>query len=119
MQGIQVSEPQRLYIPDLVVIPLSAEAIDGQLFAAQDAALAVEITSRSNARLDRGEKCDAYAAGGVGMYLLVDRCRRKKSCTLYWEPKDGEYLRAVTVPFGEPVHLPAPLDLTIDTSRFD
>lgn len=118
MQGIQVSEPKRLYMPDVIVVAETKRRIDGYLFAAEDVALAVEITSPSNAGYDRAEKRDAYAAGGVGMYLLVDRCSTPKSCTLYSDPKDGVYVRGVTAPFGDPVRLPAPLDLTIDTGKF-
>ena len=59
--GIKLDDQERLYIPDLVVAP--PEALFGlSLLAPDDAKLVVEITSPRNARVDREEKRDAYAA---------------------------------------------------------
>ncbi|MGH3099086.1 MAG: Uma2 family endonuclease, partial [Streptosporangiales bacterium] len=88
-------------------------------FYAEDALLAVEVTSKRNARRDRKEKLWGYAHGPVPLYLLIDRVDPVgQRCTLYSEPSNGEYLRSVTSPFGEPVELPAPFDLSLDTARF-
>ena len=38
--------------------------------------------------------------------------------TLSSDPLDGHYQRKTRVPFGDPISLPAPLDLTLDTSDF-
>ena len=115
--GIKLDDQERLYIPDLVVAP--PEALFGlSLLAPGDATLVVEITSPGNARVDREEKRDAYAAGGVALYLLVDRVGAHPAVTLYAEPADGGYRRVVTVPFGESIHLPAPFDIELDTSQF-
>ncbi len=115
--GIKLDDQERLYIPDLVVAP--PEALFGlSLLAPDDAKLVVEITSPSNARVDREEKRDAYAASGVALYLLVDRVGAHPAITLYAEPADGGYRRVVTVPFGESIHLPAPFDIELDTSQF-
>ena len=115
--GIKLVDQARLYIPDLVVAP--PEALFGlSLLAPTDAQLVVEITSPGNACVDREEKRDAYAAGGVARYLLVDRVGARPAVTLYAEPVDGAYLRVVTVPFGESIHLPAPFDVDLDTSQF-
>ena len=115
--GIKLVDQARLYIPDLVVAP--PEALFGlSLLAPGDALLAVEITSPRNARVDREEKRDAYDAGGVALYLLVDRVGAHPATTLYAEPEDGVYRRVVTVPFGETIHLPAPFDVDLDTSQF-
>ena len=61
---------------------------------------------------------DAYAAGGVALYLLVDRVGAHPAVTLYAEPVDGVYRRVVSVPFGESIHLPPPFDVDLDTSQF-
>lgn len=77
--------------------------------------MAVEITSYDSDtnRCDRVEKPDAYAAAGITVYLLVDRddC----TVTVFTEPKDGRYRTQVNSAFGAPVHLPAPVDITLDT----
>jgi hypothetical protein len=115
--GIKLVDQERLYIPDLVVaLP---DALFGlSLLAPGDASLVVEITSPRNARVDREEKRDVYAAGGVPLYLLVDPVGPRPAVTLYAEPVDGAYRRVVTVPFGEPIHLPTPFDVDLDTSQF-
>ena len=115
--GIKLVDQEKLYIPDLVVAP--PEALFGlSLLAPGDVKLVVEITSPRNARVDREEKRDAYAAGGVPLYLLVDRVGAHPAVTLYAEPADGVHRRVVTVPFGEPIHLPPPFGVDLDTSQF-
>lgn len=124
-QGIAVAAPDRLYIPDILVVSRTdladlAAAEDALPVPADRALLVVEITSPSNASHDRRSKLFGYAHGGVPLYLLVDPCHPKgKRCTVYSEPKDGDYQRSVTSPFGEPVRLPAPFDLELDTSTFE
>lgn len=122
-QNFPVEAPSlgRLFLPDFAVMSLDALEADGEAVSLplDKTFLVVEITSPSNAFFDRGVKRDTYAAGGVPLYLLIDRCARpRKVCTLYSEPTEGEYVRVTTVPFGEPVHLPEPFDTTLDTSRF-
>ena len=115
--GIKLVDQERLYIPDLVVAPPEA-LFDLSLVVPGDAQLVVEITSPGNARVDREEKRDAYAAGGVALYLLVDRVGSHPAVTLYAEPVDGAYRRVVSVPFGESIHLPPPFDVDLDSSQF-
>ncbi|WCN02275.1 Uma2 family endonuclease [Streptomyces sp. M92] len=87
----------------------------GEWSEAEGALMAVEITSYDSDtnRRDRVEKPDAYAAAGIPVYLLVDRddC----TVTVFTEPKDGRYRTQVNSAFGAPVHLPAPVDITLDT----
>lgn len=121
-KGVAVPSLGRLYLPDIVVIPRTELSRDEKPQPAEPsrAPLVVEVTSPGNARYDRTQKRVAYATGGAPVYLLIDRCHPKgKRCTVYSDPRDGDYQRSVTSPFGEPVHLPAPFDLDIDTSRFE
>jgi Uma2 family endonuclease len=79
----------------------------------------VEVTSKSNARQDRISKPAAYATAGIPLYLLVDRWAPDgPTATLYGEPKGDVYRPLVTAKFGEPVKLPAPFDVVIDTGEF-
>jgi Uma2 family endonuclease len=116
--GIEIVGAEKLYIPDVVAIPGSA--LDGRDMTGRstDVVLAVEITSRSGARIDRTEKLNAYATGAVQAYLLVDRVAKNPAVTMYSEPVDGEYQHLVKVPFGETIHLPEPFDVDLDTSQF-
>ncbi|HET6504971.1 MAG TPA: Uma2 family endonuclease [Amycolatopsis sp.] len=79
----------------------------------------MEITSKDNPVPDRTTRRDAYARGGVDVYLLIDRCAEPKPrVTVYSNPADGTHQRSIARPFGEAVHLARPIDLELDTSRF-
>lgn len=122
--GVHVAPLGKLYVPDLVVMP--AELIDAadsgtsDPMDASEALLIVEITSKGNARDDRTKKYRAYARAGVPMYLLIDRFdTRAAMATLFTEPnEDGTYKRSDPVPFGKPLALPAPFDVTLATDAF-
>ncbi|MDF6019637.1 Uma2 family endonuclease [Streptomyces sp. JH34] len=122
--GVHVAPLDKLYVPDLVVMPAELiEAADPETNAPMDASealLIVEITSKGNAREDRTKKYRAYARAGVPMYLLLDRFdTRGATATLFTEPnEDGTYKRSDPVPFGKPLLLPAPFDVTLLTDGF-
>ncbi|MFE3903054.1 Uma2 family endonuclease [Streptomyces sp. NPDC059153] len=122
--GIHVAPLDKLYVPDLVVMP--SELIDAadpetsDPMDASEALLIVEITSKGNAREDRTKKYRAYARAGVPMYLLIDRFdTRGAMATLFTEPnEDGTYKRSDPVPFGKPLTLPEPFGTTLLTDEF-
>ncbi|MFE4329952.1 Uma2 family endonuclease [Streptomyces sp. NPDC056831] len=122
--GIHVAPLDKLYVPDLVVMP--SELIDAadpetsDPMDASEALLIVEITSKGNAREDRTKKYRAYARAGVPMYLLIDRFdTRGAMATLFTEPnEDGTYKHSDPVPFGKPLTLPEPFGTTLLTEEF-
>ncbi|MGW6202378.1 Uma2 family endonuclease [Streptomyces sp. NPDC055089] len=122
--GVHVVPLDKLYVPDLVVMP--GELIDAADSESSDpvdvseALLVVEITSKGNARDDRTKKYRAYARAGVPVYLLIDRFdTRGAMATLFTEPnEDGTYKRSDPVPFGKPLVMPAPFDVTLATDAF-
>lgn len=121
-QRLPVTVPARLglYMPDLGVVPEEAPwDEEGYYVSAADAKLVMEITSKSTARHDRTAKAAGYATAGVPLYLLVDALAPDGPLiTLYGEPKGDVYRPLVTAESGEPVKLPAPFDVVIDTSEF-
>jgi Uma2 family endonuclease len=78
--------------------------------------LVAEIVSPSSIRIDREVKPNACARAGIPLYLLVDRFTDPLSATLYSEPGDQGYATGTTVGFGEKLRIPAPFDITLDTS---
>ncbi|MBB5072198.1 hypothetical protein BJ969_005286 [Saccharopolyspora gloriosae] len=85
----------------------------------EDALLAVEITSKSGAETDRGAKHKAYAQAGIPLYLLIDRfAPRWPTVTLFSEPDGDAYRESHAVPFGKPIELPSPFDVTLETQDF-
>ncbi|MFJ1755818.1 Uma2 family endonuclease [Kitasatospora sp. NPDC088134] len=77
--------------------------------------MVVEVTS-SNPAKDRWDKRKGYAAAGIPLYLLVDR--KSGKAVLHSRPERGEYTTTTTVPFGDPLPLPAPFGFELDTGRF-
>lgn len=118
--GMAIPDLERLRIPDLLVIPRAAFPNESnQPLPADEVLLAVEITSPHNANDDRAIKKAEYARAGVALYLLVDRYNpRGPSVTLLSDPRDGDYRDSHRVAFGEPIELPEPFDLKLDTTGF-
>ncbi|WPP31686.1 hypothetical protein [Streptomyces sp. CL7] len=64
-------------------------------------------------------KVHSYAVAGVPFYLLLDGLAPDGArCTLYGAPEKGAYRVLSRVAFGEPIALPVPFDLVIDTAEF-
>ncbi|MGP3952967.1 Uma2 family endonuclease [Streptomyces sp. 7N604] len=104
------------YVPDLAVVPAELAKTEGALLPDQTL-LIVEVTSDSNGDTDRTVKRRRYAEYGAPLYLLVDR--QEGACTLFSEPGKLGYTRVEgPYPFGTPVQLPSPFDLTLDTTDF-
>ncbi len=79
------------------------------------AQLIVEVTSEPSAETDRVVKRRRYAEYGAPLYLLVDR--QQRAVTLFAEPGRLGYTKITgPLPYGTPLPLPAPFDLTLDTS---
>ncbi|WP_028647390.1 Uma2 family endonuclease [Nocardiopsis sp. CNT312] len=119
-QDIRVPVTDSVYIPDLMVLPESAPDPDAENPAA-DAILVVEVASPSTAKKDRKAKLWGYAHAGIPLYLLVDRWdpdTGQEAATLFAEPERGVYKHVEKVFFGEPLKLPEPFGITLDTSGF-
>jgi Uma2 family endonuclease len=121
-QRCPVAVPSRLgiYLPDITVVPEEAHhRRDDGFLPATATALVVEITSKATARTDRTAKTEGYAAAGVPLYLLIDGLAPGgPRCTLHGVPETGAYRVLSSVESGEPIELPAPFDLVIDTAEF-
>ncbi|MFQ3559339.1 Uma2 family endonuclease [Streptomyces gramineus] len=120
-QTLAIAVPSRLgmLIPDLVVTPVQERPEAESHIPAALAELVVEVTSKSNARHDRVSKPAAYATAGIPLYLLIDRwAPGGPTATLYGEPKGDVYRVLSAVKFGDPIKLPEPFGLAIDTAEF-
>ncbi|MEV0442536.1 Uma2 family endonuclease [Streptomyces spectabilis] len=121
--GIHITPLGKLYVPDLVVAPrevvVDVDPDSTDPLDAAEALLVVEITSQSNAKVDRVKKLWAYAHAPVPVYVLVDRFdEHGPTVTLFSEPQNGAYKHAERVPFGERFAFPEPLGAAVDTAAF-
>lgn len=79
----------------------------------------VEITSRSNAINDRMKKTAGCAQAGVPLYLLIDGwAPAGPTITFYGEPHGDVYRVLRAGKFGEPILLPEPFHLELETDEF-
>ncbi|MDA8369288.1 MAG: Uma2 family endonuclease [Nocardiopsaceae bacterium] len=118
--GVWIALLEKLYVPDLLVMPTSV-VLDTERSPcpAEEALLVVEIVSESNARTDRTTKLWGYAHAPVPLYLLIDAWDENgPSVTLYEQPGNGRYTHSTTVDFGAKIVLPEPFGTEIDTSAF-
>lgn len=119
VQGIALHTVSSVVMPDLCVLDIGRVPSDDGPVDAGLLELVVEVTSPGNAKQDRDRKRWAYAHGGVPLYLLVDRFDEDgPAVTLFSEPSEGHYRRALRVPFGEPVTLPEPFSFELDTTGY-
>jgi Uma2 family endonuclease len=71
---VQVAR-DRYYYPDVTVVCMPSAELD--IFA-RNPCVVVEVTSPSTARIDRGEKLDAYRSiPSLQAYLIIDHRRRR------------------------------------------
>ncbi|OEJ39624.1 restriction endonuclease [Streptomyces agglomeratus] len=121
--GVHIAPLDKLYVPDLVVMPTALiAAMDPDTsdpVDASEALLVVEITSKGNAEDDRTKKLWAYAHAPVPAYLLIDRFdEHGPTTTLFTEPQNGAYKHSERAAFGEQVRLPEPFGGLLDTGAF-
>ncbi|WP_424212486.1 Uma2 family endonuclease [Streptomyces sp. BI20] len=118
-QGILIPALERLYVPDLLVLPAGRGDEGGDPCEAPDVLLAVEVTSKGNAGDERQGKAAGYALGEVPAYLLIDRFDAAgPTVTLFTKPERGVYASRLRTPFGEAVELPKPFSVKVDTAEF-
>jgi hypothetical protein len=114
-----VEHDEEEYVPDLAHWP--EQVIDGDSweFPASECLFALEVVSgdRPGRRQRDYRKATGYARGGVPILLIIDPA--DLTCTLFTEPKNGEYSVRRITKFGEPVLIPAGgIPVTLPTDNF-
>ncbi|GHG56783.1 Uma2 family endonuclease [Streptomyces griseocarneus] len=105
------------FSPDLYKLTADAEPDAQGNWRYQDVEFVLEVISRGTADNDYGKKKDAYAAGGIPVYLIADPYTAL--CHLHTLPKNGEYRYRRTLDFGDPIDLTnTVVGLTITTDEF-
>lgn len=103
--------------PDALLAPAGSFAAHGEWADPTAVLMVVEVTSgeRAHDRRAREEKPLVYAETAIPLCLVIDRDGRE--AVVHGRPENGAYATAVRHPFGTRVHLPAPVDITLDTDR--
>lgn len=109
-------DPDDYVTPDLIVLPEDWEDDDDWLAAPEDAALAVEVISKSEKSKEISDKADWYAGAAVAVLLVVDP--RNGTWMLRMRPENGTYQDTVSGKYSEAVPLPEPIGVDIVTDGF-
>ena len=104
-------------IPDLMIAPKGSPPFSEWELLAPGVLLAAEVVSPSSRRRDREAKPRAYAQGGIPLYLLIDRFAKPPAVTLFSQPGAEGYARRQTATAGQPLRLPKPFGIALDTAR--
>jgi Uma2 family endonuclease len=112
-----ISPTRERLIPDLMVAPKDAPPFGECELLASGALLVAEVVSPWSQRRDREVKPRAYAQGGVPLYVLIDRFDKPPAVTLFSQPGEGGYGRRQAAAAGDPLRLPEPFGIDLDTAR--
>ncbi|OPG11874.1 Uma2 family endonuclease [Microbispora sp. GKU 823] len=122
--GVHIPPQPDLRLPDLMVVPDTAEAFDDMRAHGRSLLLVVEVCSPGTYKVDWKEKPLDYARAGVPLFLIVDPVATPRTMTLMSDPLPDldpfddrqAYRRIVTVEEGEVLELPEPFGIKIETS---
>lgn len=109
--------PKNHVIPDVTFSPEELRLFRGapSWMEPDGVAMVAEVTS-TKPDLDRIAKRHCYARAGIPLYLLIDR--EKSQISLFSKPHREEYTEVHLAAFGEPLAIPAPFELELDTKDF-
>ncbi|MEU6269104.1 Uma2 family endonuclease [Saccharopolyspora shandongensis] len=120
--AIDISPRLGVLMPDLVVAPresLRDGWRDEYWFPAGLVLLVAEIADEDSAMTDRNAKLRAYAHAAVPLYLLIDRFADSgPTVELHSSPDGVDYRTRTRVPLGDPIELPEPFRMVLETKEF-
>lgn len=109
-------DAERAYGPDVFAADAAAFRTSERYVDGEALTFVAELTSTSTRDADWTDKAPVYGRAGVPVYLLLDM--QEETATVFWQPSLHGYVSRLTVPFGEPLHLPEPFGCDLDTSSF-
>jgi Uma2 family endonuclease len=114
LEGVNVRlRPSRIPIPDLVLASGDTD-LDNLVVEAGDVRLVCEITSPSNASIDKVLKMNWYAEAGIQWHLLVEH---DTGTVRLHELADRTYAEHAVAKRGEVLELAEPIVATIDLAE--
>jgi len=118
--GLDVCLPgtREPFEPDFAMAPTDAPRWGEREVLTDGLIMVGEIVSPASVDDDRDKKPGIYARGRVPLMLLVDPVREPPTVTVFSRLKDGAYAEKTEVEMGEKLHIPDPVDFTLDTGIF-
>ncbi|MFF3442852.1 Uma2 family endonuclease [Streptosporangium sp. NPDC002721] len=116
--AVRVDGSHDSVVPDFVLALASCPRRGTRELLSSGLLMVAEIVSPGSTVDDRDRKPAIYASGGVPVMLLVDPVAAPATVTVLSDPKEGDYRTSTRVEMGSSLHLPEPIDFTLDTSIF-
>ena len=113
-----IDGPRDAVVPDYVLAPPDCPRWRDRELLSSGLLMVAEIVSPGSIRQDREDRPKLYATGGIPVYLLIDPVSEPPTATVFSEIDKGAYRVTTTVPLGRTIHLPAPVDVKLDTAIF-
>jgi Uma2 family endonuclease len=105
------------FCPDIALLKDSAKQDDTGHWRWQDVVFVAEVISKGTAANDYGPKRFAYAEAEVPLYVIADPYQGR--CSIYTDPKQGDYAEPTRVDFGTDLDLTGTVvDLVLRTEDF-
>jgi Uma2 family endonuclease len=114
---VHIAATKERLIPDLMIAAQDAPGFGDNELLGQGVLLVAEVVSPHSQRRDRVAKVRAYAHGRVPLYLLVDLLADPATITLFSDPDEDAYRTCTPAAAGQPLRLPAPFGIALDTRR--
>jgi Uma2 family endonuclease len=102
----------RITIPDVVVVADTDN--EGGVTDAADVRLICEITSPSNAGVDRVLKMQLYATAGIPWYLLAEQDSLEGLTLRLFQLNDGHYVEHAVAKPGDTLQITEPFAVNLD-----
>ncbi|MFL6052429.1 MAG: Uma2 family endonuclease [Actinoallomurus sp.] len=118
--GLDVCLPgtREPFEPDFAMAPKDAPRWGEREVFTDGLVMVGEIVSPASIEDDRVKKPRIYSRGRVPVTLLVDPVCDPPTVTVFSRLKDGAYTEETEVTMGEKLHVPEPVDFTLDTAIF-
>jgi Uma2 family endonuclease len=114
---VHIAPTRERLVPDLMVAARDAPGFGDNELLAHGVLLVAEVVSPHSQTRDRVAKPRAYAQARVPLYLLIDQFADPATVTLYSEPGQISYQSCSVAVAGQPVRLPEPFGIALDTRK--
>lgn len=114
---VHIAATRERLIPDLMIASVDAPGFGDNELLGHGVLLVAEVVSPHSQDRDRLVKPRAYAQGRVPLYLLIDQLASPPAVTLYGDPNKSSYMSCAPATAGQPLRLPEPFGVTLDTRR--
>ena len=114
---VHIAATRERLIPDLMIAPKDAPGFGDNELLGHGVLFVAEVVSPHSKSWEWVAKPRAYAQGRVPLYLLIDQLADPATVTVFSDPAENGYLSCQAATAGQPLRLPGPFGIALDTRR--